>query len=202
MKEMFSNELKCIMPFQFYHIPNVDKHICGSVTDGDGKNNCNTSMNQVLPCLSVKQLVPSFIIYLNESCNLGLANRVAELGHMMGHWKHTLFIVSTFVYSLHFYYYNSQYSDIRAITTTGDFKSLVQYPLWLEVKVAKVDVKVDTEYKVYDFTGILGSVGGSLGLFIGFSFLDAILCIINKAWSWCNLDGRCWSQTNIGQLPK
>ena len=81
-----------------------------------------------------------------------------------------------------------------------NFKSLGQYPLWLEVRVAQLDVKVETEYKVYDFTGILGSVGGSLGLFIGFSFLDVILCIINKAWSWCNLDGRC--QTNIGQLPK
>ena len=66
--------------------------------------------------------------------------------------------------------------------------------MWIEVKVARLEVKVDTEYKVYDFSGILGSVGGSLGLFIGFSFLDMILYIINRVWSWCNSGCRCCPQ--------
>ena len=74
--------------------------------------------------------------------------------------------------------------------------------MWLDVTVERHEVQVNEEYKVYDFTGILGSVGGSLGLFIGFSFLDMILYIINKTWSWCNLCGRCWPQKNTGQLPK
>ena len=32
-------------------------------------------------------------------------------------------------------------------------------------------IMVIEEYLLYDFAGILGSVGGSLGLFLGFSFL-------------------------------
>ena len=35
------------------------------------------------------------------------------------------------------------------------------------------------EYVIYDFSGMIGSVGGSLGLFIGFSFLDFIFYLIN-----------------------
>ena len=66
--------------------------------------------------------------------------------------------------------------------------------MWIEVKVARLEVKVDTEYKVYDFSGILGSVGGSLGLFIGFSFLDMILYMINRVWIWCNSGCRCCPQ--------
>ena len=44
-------------------------------------------------------------------------------------------------------------------------------------------VKVHKENEVYDFNGILGSVGGSLGLFIGFSFLDMMMYLMSKA---CN----------------
>ena len=36
-----------------------------------------------------------------------------------------------------------------------------------------------TEYLVYDIDGMIGSIGGTLGLFIGFSFLDVIKEIIN-----------------------
>ena len=39
-------------------------------------------------------------------------------------------------------------------------------------------IKVEEEYDVYSFTGIVGTVGGSLGLFVGFSFLDIILLVI------------------------
>ena len=35
------------------------------------------------------------------------------------------------------------------------------------------------EYIIYDFSGMIGSVGGSLGLFIGFSFMDFIFYLIN-----------------------
>ena len=66
--------------------------------------------------------------------------------------------------------------------TSGYSQSLERYPQWLMVRIAELEVQVNEEYKVYDFTGILGSVGGSLGLFIGFSFLDMILRIIDQAW--------------------
>ena len=34
--------------------------------------------------------------------------------------------------------------------------------------------EVNQEYLIYDITGFVGSVGGTLGLFIGFSFLDTL----------------------------
>ena len=41
------------------------------------------------------------------------------------------------------------------------------------------EIKVHKKYEVYDFSGIVGTVGGSLGLFIGFSFMDFMLMLIN-----------------------
>ena len=39
-------------------------------------------------------------------------------------------------------------------------------------------VVVYEKYAVYDFGGIVGMVGGSLGLFVGFSFMDFMLMLI------------------------
>ena len=53
------------------------------------------------------------------------------------------------------------------------------------IKIDSSEVKVQEEYKVYDFNGIIGTVGGSLGLFVGFSFLDCMLFTmrnIRKSW--------------------
>ena len=53
------------------------------------------------------------------------------------------------------------------------------------IKIDSSEVKVNEEYKVYDFNGILGTVGGSLGLFVGFSFLDCMLFTmrnVGKSW--------------------
>ena len=36
-------------------------------------------------------------------------------------------------------------------------------------------LEVQREYLVYDMNGLIGSVGGTLGLFVGFSFFDLIL---------------------------
>ena len=35
------------------------------------------------------------------------------------------------------------------------------------------------EYLIYDFIGMVGSIGGTLGLFIGFSFMDLFFWIVN-----------------------
>ena len=48
----------------------------------------------------------------------------------------------------------------------------------LTIAVDGEEITVHEEYIVYDFNGIVGTVGGSLGLFVGFSFLDLILLII------------------------
>ena len=40
------------------------------------------------------------------------------------------------------------------------------------------------EYKIYTFTGIVSSVGGSLGLFLGLSFWDFFQMLISKTFSY------------------
>ena len=40
-------------------------------------------------------------------------------------------------------------------------------------------VIVNQEYLVYDSIGMIGSVGGTLGMFLGFSFLDITYYLIN-----------------------
>ena len=39
-------------------------------------------------------------------------------------------------------------------------------------------IKVEEEYLIHDFVGMLGSIGGTLGLFVGFSFLSGISYIL------------------------
>ena len=41
------------------------------------------------------------------------------------------------------------------------------------------DVSIVEEYLIYDFIGMVGSIGGTLGLFIGFSFMDLFFWIVN-----------------------
>ena len=40
-------------------------------------------------------------------------------------------------------------------------------------------VTVTEEYLIYDIIGFVASVGGTLGIFIGFSFYDMIIRLIN-----------------------
>ena len=41
------------------------------------------------------------------------------------------------------------------------------------------EMAVSEEYLIYEITGVIGSIGGTLGLFIGFSFLDISTKLIN-----------------------
>jgi len=45
------------------------------------------------------------------------------------------------------------------------------------------DIDVFTEILLYDFAAIVAAVGGSLGLFLGFSCLDTFLIFINWIFS-------------------
>ena len=49
--------------------------------------------------------------------------------------------------------------------------------LW---RFVSTNVQVYQEYLIYDEIGMIGSIGGLLGLFLGFSFLDAITYFIHK----------------------
>ena len=39
-------------------------------------------------------------------------------------------------------------------------------------------IKVEEEYLIHDFVGMLGSIGGTLGLFVGFSFLSGLSYVL------------------------
>ena len=41
------------------------------------------------------------------------------------------------------------------------------------------NVIVSEEYLVYDFIGVVASIGGTLGLFIGFSFTNLATCLLS-----------------------
>ena len=41
------------------------------------------------------------------------------------------------------------------------------------------EVEVFEEYLIYEITSVIGSIGGTLGLFIGFSFFDVSAKLIN-----------------------
>ena len=38
---------------------------------------------------------------------------------------------------------------------------------------------VNEDYLIYDLEGLVGSVGGTLGMFIGFSFINVITDVLN-----------------------
>ena len=48
-----------------------------------------------------------------------------------------------------------------------------------EIKFISKNDEVNQEYLIYDITGFVGSVGGTLGLFIGFSFRDIVEIILD-----------------------
>ena len=51
-------------------------------------------------------------------------------------------------------------------------------------KFQSLKMTIIQEYLVYDWKGMITSVGGSLGLFLGFSFLDFSFHIINALEKW------------------
>ena len=58
----------------------------------------------------------------------------------------------------------------QPVTRLGNF----QKDLYIS---ANSERKVNQEYYIYDGLAMVGSIGGSLGLFIGFSFFD-FLCLV------------------------
>ena len=52
--------------------------------------------------------------------------------------------------------------------------------IWIEYSYISNEIQVQHEYFIYGIDELIGSVGGILGLFIGFSFVDFLLKIINS----------------------
>ena len=55
-------------------------------------------------------------------------------------------------------------------TTSPNAKRNVRIDYLIQLK----DMTIQKEYLIHDFVGMLGSIGGTLGMFIGFSFLGLI----------------------------
>ena len=65
----------------------------------------------------------------------------------------------------------------------GKMKSLVGYvndskSIWMDYLFLSGYVEVHQEYLVYEIDDVIGSIGGTLGLFIGFSFLGILKHLI------------------------
>ena len=90
----------------------------------------------------------------------------------------------------------SQCSTLHYITYPTDFFRLVLKTIYLQVRLMYMnsslsnstliwymhgssDIDIFTEIRLYDFAAIIAAVGGSLGLFLGFSCLDSILIFFN-----------------------
>ena len=88
------------------------------------------------------------------------------------------------------------YITLHYITYPTDFFRLVLKTIYLQVRLMYMnnslsnstliwymhgssDIDIFTEIRLYDFAAIIAAVGGSLGLFLGFSCLDSILIFFN-----------------------
>ena len=65
----------------------------------------------------------------------------------------------------------------------GKMKSLVGYVndtkrIWMDYLFLSGYVEVHQEYLLYEIDDVIGSIGGTLGLFIGFSFLGILKNVI------------------------
>ena len=57
-------------------------------------------------------------------------------------------------------------------------QSEVSQDIWFYYSLSKNETIVFEEYLIYDFVSIIGSIGGTLGLFIGFSFSKLVSIIL------------------------
>ena len=61
---------------------------------------------------------------------------------------------------------------------------------YVYIHIMTSEITVEEEYKIYDLSGIIGTVGGSLGLFIGFSFLDCTIWFLSHLRNSCEKKGK------------
>ena len=57
-------------------------------------------------------------------------------------------------------------------------QSEVSQDIWFYYSLSKNETIVFEEYLIYDFVSIIGSIGGTLGLFIGFSLSKLVSIIL------------------------
>ena len=82
------------------------------------------------------------------------------------------------------YCYIMEYTGKRTFMLETDNNTKYE-KTWYYIFSSK-EVQVQEEYLLYDITGFVGSIGGTLGLFVGFSFLDSVMRIANYFSNSCN----------------
>ena len=60
------------------------------------------------------------------------------------------------------------------------------HSFWFWYQLSNEQAIVNTEYLIYDFNSMIGSIGGTLGLFIGFSFSNIISYAISQLRKFLN----------------
>ena len=95
----------------------------------------------------------------------------------------TNFLDSMFVFSDFLYECQTKCEKhCSEITYSGKVSWIIRssrsYDLSWENKFASDKVEIHEEYVLMDLTGVVGGIGGTLGLFIGFSFRDIVAWIL------------------------
>ena len=98
----------------------------------------------------------------------------------------TNFLDSMFVFSDFLYECQTKCEKhCSEITYSGKVSWIIRssrsYDLSWENKFASDKVEIHEEYVLMDLTGVVGGIGGTLGLFIGFSFRDIVVWIL-QGW--------------------
>ena len=70
--------------------------------------------------------------------------------------------------------YNAVVNNIDTYDESNEFGPLVYVEMWSMLK------EIKEEIDVISFASLIGSVGGSLGMFFGFSIASYILCLVDR----------------------
>lgn len=122
------------------------------------------------PCLAVS--LPPSVLGMGEIKNLSADCKD------MANFLDSLFTFSHFLYDCQ----TKCEKHCSEITYTGKVswitRSSKAYNMSWENKFASDKVEIHEEYVLMDITGVVGGIGGTLGLFIGFSFRDIVVWIL------------------------
>ena len=85
-------------------------------------------------------------------------------------------------------FYNQVHPTCRKLCTTMNYEGnlelsqeegLGKNTIGLSYWIPTNELEVQKQYLIYDFYGLIGFIGGTLGLFIGFSFYESFICFFD-----------------------
>ena len=179
VEQRMRNDLRCNIPFNVLNKVNEDMPICTTKEDfKEGMTLCpNYTIYKVKKFSITVMYNLEHEVFLEElasnpnckpdceswSYQVTKATHFTKKGDLLSYH-----ISSCTEYFCGFTATNATFPDYN-----GDFKGA-----WFWLNGPKV--KVEEEYVVYSFSGIVGTVGGSMGLFVGFSFLDCLFLGVKR----------------------